>query len=423
MVITSVLLISAFTAIQLNNQLEYLIQRNAYQANLSSIVAKNNLELALKKTKPDAFAQSLQASLDTLMETSILQEAVIFDKDGLILASTLRDRIGKNVRYKDLERWDAAEKEAGNRWFTSDIDRLSRQLNIFVPLRRSVKEPILYLSKISFSLGNIQEAFSGVYRAVFLTSLLIILANIALGYFLSKTVIGPIKVLNHITKIIAAGDLNIRARIETNDELEELGLTFNYMTEELIKMKERAENANPLTKLPGNIVIREEIEKKIVQGLKFVVVYSDLDNFKSFNDKYGIGKGDEAIKLTADIMREAIANMGNPNDFLGHEGGDDFILLTTPSVHQQVTDYIIKEFDRRVRDLYSAEDLALGHIIAHARDGSVKQFPIMGISLAGVTNEHRTIASYGEVTNIAAEIKKHAKSLEGSVFVLDRRHT
>ena len=193
------------------------------------------------------------------------------------------------------------------------------------------------------------------------------------------------------------------------------------MTEELIKMKERAENANPLTKLPGNIVIQEEIEKRISQGLKFVVIYCDLDNFKAFNDKYGIAKGDEAIKLTADIFKEAVKAQGNPNDFIGHEGGDDFILLTTPDKAQGIANFTIQEFDKRVRKLYSQEDLNQNSIIAHARDGSIKKFPIMTISLSGVSNEHRTITSYGEVTNIAAEVKKKAKAIESSVFVMDQR--
>ena len=280
----------------------------------------------------------------------------------------------------------------------------------------------LYLAKVSFSLGNIQEAFSGVYKPVILSAIFIILANILFGYLLSKEVIGPIKVLNQVTKIIADGDLSVRTNIHTQDELEELGLTFNYMTEELIKMKERAENANPLTKLPGNIVIHEQVDKRINENLKFVVIYCDLDNFKAFNDKYGIAKGDVAIKLTADIFREAANNKGNSQDFVGHEGGDDFILLTTPEKAQDVADYITKEFDKQVRSLYSQEDLTKGFIIAHARDGTVKQFPIMTISLAGVTNVHRTITSYGEVTNIAAEVKKKAKAIEGSVFVMDKRH-
>jgi diguanylate cyclase (GGDEF)-like protein len=227
--------------------------------------------------------------------------------------------------------------------------------------------------------------------------------------------------LNQVTKMIAQGDLAVRTSISTGDELEELGLTFNYMTEELIKMKERAENANPLTKLPGNIVIREEVEKGIKENRKFVVIYCDLNKFKSFNDKYGIAKGDEAIKLAADIFKEVIKTKGNPDDFIGHEGGDDFILITTPDKAQIIADTIIQEFDKRVVALYEKEDLERGYITSLARDGSTAQFPIMSISLSGVTNAHRTITSYAEVTNIAAEVKKKIKATGTSGFVIDQR--
>jgi hypothetical protein len=109
------------------------------------------------------------------------------------------------------------------------------------------------------------------------------------------------------------------------------------------------------------------------------------------------------------------------DDFLGHEGGDDFILLTTPERAQAIADFIIAEFDKSVRALYTAEDLEKNGIISTARDGSIKFFPIMTISMAGVTNVHREINSYAEVTNIAAEVKKKAKYELRSCFVLDRR--
>lgn len=424
MIIFSILFISAFTFIQLNNQLHNLNRFNTYQANLSSIIVKNNLETLVRQIGPTDIPNYMQSSLKRLKESNIIKEAIVFDRYGNIISSTESQLIGKTVMYNDLSKISDLEYiSQGEKWFISEIDRLARRLNIYISIKASTQESIAYIGKVSFSLGNIQEAILGVYLPVLLTAIIIILANIVLGYVLSKTVIGPIKILNEVTKTIAKGDLSIRTNIRTNDELQELSETFDYMTEELIKMKERAENANPLTKLPGNIVIREEVEKRIKENQKFMVIYCDLDNFKAFNDKYGIATGDEAIKLTADILKEAIKMKGNPNDFIGHEGGDDFILLTTPDKAGGVTDYIISEFDKSVRNLYSQEDLNQGYIIEHARDDSIKKFPIMTISLAGVTNEHRAITNYVEVTNIAAEVKKKVKLTEHSVFVIDRRRS
>jgi diguanylate cyclase (GGDEF)-like protein len=210
--------------------------------------------------------------------------------------------------------------------------------------------------------------------------------------------------------------------LKTQDELQELSETFNYMTLEIKKMKSYAENANPLTKLPGNIVIREEAESRINMDKKFVLIYSDLDNFKAFNDKYGVHAGDEAIMLTANIMTEAVAHQKSKDDFVGHEGGDDFLILTSPDRAQNIADHIIEEFDNRIRFLYSQEDLQKGCIEAHARDtDEIRKFPIMTISLCGVGNYNRKIESYAQLTNIASELKKLAKKKQGSCFVMDRR--
>jgi diguanylate cyclase (GGDEF)-like protein len=423
MIVSSVIFIGAFTFIQLNNQLANLNRYNSYRANLSTVLVKNNLEGLIKGAMQEELPRYLAQGITSLTEAGIIQDIAIFDASGKIIASSAGNTVGETVGYKDLNKIEDLNYLSNeNKWHTSLIDQLKQRLYLYISLDKGVPGETAYVAKISLPLASIQEAFKEVYGPVIFAVLVVIMANIVFGYMLSKTVIGPIKILNNVTKIIAGGDLSVRTDIHTEDELAELGSTFNYMTEELIKMKERAENANPLTKLPGNIVIHEQIDNRIKENKQFVVIYCDLDNFKAFNDKYGIAKGDEAIKLTAEVFKAAAKASGNPDDFVGHEGGDDFILVTTPEKAQAIADYIIREFDKQARSLYSQEDLQAGFIIAHARDGTVKQFPIMSISLAGVTNVHREIASYGEVTNIAAEVKKKAKAIEGSVFVMDKRH-
>jgi diguanylate cyclase (GGDEF)-like protein len=274
---------------------------------------------------------------------------------------------------------------------------------------------------LTYRLGNIQDALNQVHGPIVMTVTVVVIANIVFAILLSRVVISPIKMLNTVTKEVAAGDLDLKVKIKTGDELQELGDTFNYMTVELKKMKERAENANPLTKLPGNIVIMEEVDKRIRDNSPFVVIYSDLNNFKAFNDKYGIHEGDEAIKMTADIMRKAVRERGNPNDLLGHEGGDDFVIVTTPEKADEIARAIVEKFDADVKALYHTEDLAQGFFVAKDRDGNIRKFPIMGIALSGVTNKHRPLNSYGEVTNICAEVKKKVKAQGSSAWYLDQR--
>lgn len=423
LIISSAIFISAFTFIQINNQLSNINRFNVYQANLSSTIIKNNLESALNQI-PDEYPQIteyLKLNLDQFVENKIVSRVLVFNHKGEILASTENTPNEETVSFRDLAKFEKFKELPGEKWVIPEVSKKDGQFIIYIAIRPKIDTSVIYAAKAIFPLANLQSALIDVYKPIGIVIIVVIIANIILGYLISKTVIGPIKVLNQVTKIIAAGDLSIRTRINTQDELQELGNTFNFMTEELAKMKERAENANPLTKLPGNIVIHEKIEERIKNNNKFVVIYCDLDNFKAFNDKYGIAKGDVAIKLTAEIFKDSSRIHGNQNDFVGHEGGDDFILITTPDKANAVANFITEEFDKKVRSLYNQEDLSQGYIIAHARDGSVKQFPIMTISLAGVSNEVREISSYAEVTNIAAEIKKKAKAIEGSVFVTDKR--
>jgi len=424
LIFSSLIFISVFTFIQVNNQLSNISRYNAYQANLSGAILKSNLEATIRQAPDTETATYIQAAINELKASNLIKETSIYDGDGKIVASTEKNLIDKTISYKDLAYWDILNThDENNKWFTTAPNRLKHTLDMYITVRLNPQGSLSYIAKSSFYFASVQEALVAVYKPIIISIFIIVLANIILGIILSKAIIGPIKILNNVTKIIANGNLAVRTQIKTNDELQELGITFNHMTEQLVIMKTRAENANPLTKLPGNIVIQEEVEKYIQNKQEFMAIYCDLDNFKAFNDKYGIAKGDEAIKLTAEIFKEAIKNKGNAKDFIGHEGGDDFILLTTPIKAQAIADFITSEFDKRIRNLYSEEDLKQGYIVAHARDHSIKQFPIMTISLAGISNEIRPISSYGEVTNIAAEIKKKAKAIDGSIFIVNQRRT
>ena len=419
MILSSVIFISVFTFIQINNQIAVINRYNTYKAGITSSIVNNNLEAILKHSGKTDLNQNIQASIKDLKETGIVNDATVFTPDGEIIASTKDELIGETIDLRDSNR---VQGLTGEKWLVPIIDKSHQMINMYLALHSNPESSqMTYAAKLTFPLGDMEESLAAVYQPVIFSAIIIIIANFIFGFAISKTVVGPIKLLNKVTKLIAAGDLDVRTRINTKDELQELGQTFNNMTEELVKMKARAENANPLTKLPGNIAIQEQIEKMIQENTKFLVIYCDLDNFKAFNDKYGIAKGDEAIIITAEVLKEAVKTRGDTQDFLGHEGGDDFIILTTPDKSQKVADYIITEFDRKIRTLYSAEDLTQGYIISTARDNTIQKFSIMTISLAGVSNESRPILSYAEITNIAAEVKKRAKAIDKSVFVLDKR--
>jgi diguanylate cyclase (GGDEF)-like protein len=414
----SLITVAVFITVQLAHEINIVNRHLQNRANIVSLAIGNTWEKITTLTIPyEKKIELLQKKVGSLKDSKEIVKAYLLNKEGQIIYSTEGESQDKTDFYdlrviNQLNNEEPLEEEP-------IIDASKKTFSLYVALTGT--EENKFILRIFFSLADLKMVIEQVYSPALMIGFLLILINIILGIFLSRLIIEPIKIFNKAAKVIAAGRLDLRVNLSTNDELEELADTFNFMTKELVKMKERAENANPLTKLPGNIVIKEEVEKKIREGKQFTVIYCDLDNFKAFNDKYGIAKGDEAIKLTGDIFKEAIKIKGGPGDFIGHEGGDDFILVTTPSLTTAITEYIISEFDKRIRSLYTQEDLGRGFIIAHARDNSLQQFPIMTISLAGVTNEYRPITTYAEVTNIAAEVKKKAKSEKGSCFILDRR--
>jgi diguanylate cyclase (GGDEF)-like protein len=188
-----------------------------------------------------------------------------------------------------------------------------------------------------------------------------------------------------------------------------------------LKRIDRNRWANPLTGLRGNIEIQTEINQRIAKNKMFAVIYGDLDNFKAYNDVYGFASGDRAIKLTADVLIDATNTFGNGGDFIGHIGGDDFVVITTPDKVDVICENIIKSFDIKIKELYCKEDVDRGYIVTSNRQGQIMKFPIVSISLSVVTNEERELISHVQVAEIAAELKKKAKSMSGSVYVKDRR--
>lgn len=184
---------------------------------------------------------------------------------------------------------------------------------------------------------------------------------------------------------------------------------------------DRNRAASPLTGLSGNLEIQAEITSRIEKREQFAVIYIDLDNFKAFNDVYGFAKGDIAIKMTADIMRDATKDEGTSDDFLGHIGGDDFIIICDLQHVEGICTEIVANFDFRIRTLYNLKDIEAGFIRTLNRRGEHREYPIMTISLAVVTNELRELHNHLEVSEIAAELKKKAKALPGSNYLKDKR--
>lgn len=182
----------------------------------------------------------------------------------------------------------------------------------------------------------------------------------------------------------------------------------------------RAHSANPLTGLPGNLMIEAKLKELVQNQHSFVVFYVDLDNFKAFNDKYGFEKGDQAILLTTNVICKSLTDLGCSDYFLGHIGGDDFILILKPGISRLLAKQIIDNFNKEIRELYNRDDLSKGYIEVYNRRGYLEDFPIMSISIAAITSAGRKFDNYLKIGEIAAELKKAAKRNKGSSVVFDR---
>ncbi|KAF0183680.1 MAG: diguanylate cyclase/phosphodiesterase [Nitrospirae bacterium] len=183
-----------------------------------------------------------------------------------------------------------------------------------------------------------------------------------------------------------------------------------------------AKGSNPITGLPGNECIQREIERLLSKSMHFDVLYIDIDNFKPYNDFYGFEKGDSVIRSVGDMLRHAVRSLCEGTlCFIGHIGGDDFIVITRPQYSRRVAEEIVAAFTAGLSDYHGPEDFARGAYRAQNRKGEFEKFDLLSLSIGILSTEVKKYTSYGEVASLASEIKKLAKMQKGFSIVHDRR--
>ncbi|RPJ81777.1 MAG: EAL domain-containing protein [Deltaproteobacteria bacterium] len=199
-------------------------------------------------------------------------------------------------------------------------------------------------------------------------------------------------------------------------------VSFVELQEVFIRYQiDEARDANPLTGLPGNMAIQQAIDEYYRIGQPLSLIYIDLDHFKVFNDQYGFKRGDQMLLQLSQILSWAIKRKGGEGDFLGHIGGDDFVIITAPEKAVGICQLVIKSFSRLRNGCYDIKEIKQGYVDSHDRKGLRKQAPLAAVSLAIVDcNERKDIA---ELPERAASMKQYAKTISGNSYVLDRRKT
>jgi len=178
---------------------------------------------------------------------------------------------------------------------------------------------------------------------------------------------------------------------------------------------------SPLTGLPGNIRIEEEIDRQVDEGTPFALLYADLDHFKAFNDHYGFMRGDQALQATAAMIEEVARDVTSGVSFVGHVGGDDFVIVVTPETAAVVAQAIVERFDRDAASYYDPEDRDRGYIEVTNRRGELQRFPMLTISIRVASTERRAFQHYAEAVAVATEMKQFTKGSSGSSWAMDRR--
>lgn len=298
-------------------------------------------------------------------------------------------------------------------------------------LKSKLEQVIESLKTMSAEAKRSQETnmkkISRVADSIFITTAVLCVLSIIIG------VLASLVVTNHIASSIgklkvaagrvAEGDFYVDPRIDTQDEIGSLSEAFRRMGRRLGKLEEMYLDASPLTRLPGGIAIETVLKRRLESKHPFAFCVLDLDNFKAFNDHYGYAHGNDVIKETARIIEDAVKAKGSSEDFVGHVGGDDFVVITTPATMREISAEIVKQFDERIPDFYDKGDRENGFIFGKTRYGEAMRFPLMTISIAIVTDEQHKLSDPLEASELAAELKDYAKTIARSVYVVHKRRT
>ncbi len=215
-------------------------------------------------------------------------------------------------------------------------------------------------------------------------------------------------ILNHDDSIDSAGQLAMnRSDLKLYDDIIVMNrgkihgiVTVRNLIENIMRSKiEMARFANPLTGLPGNIKIEHELKKRLQNRETFAAIYCDLNQFKHFNDRFGFELGDRIILFTARFLQIMLTKFGSAEDFLGHIGGDDFLILTSPQRVHLFGGKVIRYFR-----------MAMAILRKHTG-------VYVSLSMASILCNRDWFENHIQISEFLAEVKKKAKSQQDSAFI------
>ncbi|MFP4416701.1 MAG: HAMP domain-containing protein [Chitinispirillaceae bacterium] len=419
----TILNVSVFVLMVFENQLD-LIAENAI---LNSQHKGSTLKYHIDKIVAG------EGSISTVTINKILKEAnflgirtiTLFSEAGKVFVSIQQnqkvDKEEASTEQLKMINMAITKRSFEDKLFYHKVHNKQKTIDLYIPF--TYESDKIGTAAINLEMKDINKQMTYLYRQCLLIGLLIIGIHVIFAIAISKMFIFPLRKLSDATHAISRGDLDIRIPIVRDDEIGQLATSFNEMSVALQRMRDEAKGANPLTGLPGNITIANYIDESLSNGRFISVLYCDLDNFKAYNDKYGFTKGDEAILYTRDCLFAVAKRRDMKNVFVGHEGGDDFVVVCDCECWEAFAKAFITTFDRGVYQFYNSIDARNGFIESINRQGQRQRFPLMSISVAVVSNKTRPFRRHAEMIQVAAEVKNFVKKMDGSCYAIDRRST
>ena len=254
-------------------------------------------------------------------------------------------------------------------------------------------------------------------RITIALSIISLIVGFTLAMLVTYNIARPLKKLEKATALIAEGRFDNDLNMNRGDAIGSLASAFIVMAERLKVLEASHRDASPLTGLPGNLAIEKHIEMRLAAKRPFSLCHLDLDNFKPFADNYGYAWGSEVIKEVGQIIMQQAKNIDGPDVFIGHIGGDDFVLITEPSPAEAMCQAILEEFDQRSLKFYTEEDREKGFLTGNDRSGIRRNFPLITMTIAIATDDGSRFQNPLEMSAMAANLKEYAKTLPGSNYV------
>ncbi len=281
----------------------------------------------------------------------------------------------------------------------------------------------IYLGKIETRPDQIRIEVQSLRasRLTVVLSLVSLVIGVLLVLLVTYNISRPLRRLEKATALIAEGKFDFDFRLDgRNDEIGSLAHAFGVMAQRLKILEERNLDASPLTGLPGNLAIERELGNRLQAKKTVSLCHVDLDNFKPFGDQYGYAWGSEVLKEVALLLTDEIKGAGAQEDFVGHIGGDDFVIISVPPRAEEICRRIVAGFDGRIQKFYTEEDRLQGFFIGKDRQGARQKFPLISVTISIVTDDGARFQNPLAMAEAAARLKEYAKTLPGSNCVTEK---